>query len=119
MKNSALVSIILIFTFSCYSVPTLQNFDEVLWNAEITNCEDSKVALAQQIVDQKELLLGEGQAEIKSLLGQPQEHELYNRNQKFFYYDLVKGKECDAPYKRLSIRFDALDRVKEVRIIIY
>lgn len=72
--------------------------------------------MAQFIIENQDKLLGEGQAEVKGLLGQPDEHELYRRNQKFFYYDLTPTKDI-CQYRRLSIRFDALDRVKELMII--
>lgn len=114
MKNIHIVILILGLS-GCYSIPEIDGFDESAWNAQITDCDQGKVQQAEIILDQQDLLLGEGQAEIKTLLGQPSEHELYRRNQKFFYYDLTPQSCTEA--KRLSIRFDALDRVKEVLII--
>ena len=74
--------------------------------------------LANILVEHKDQLLGEGQTQIKKLLGQPDEHELYKRTEKFFYYNLTPGDTCDIETpRRLSIRFDALDRAKEVMII--
>lgn len=99
----------------CYSIPNIEGFDQGNWLQSAISCEDNRMTQADLLVEQQGKLLGEGQAEIKTLLGQPTEHELYNRNQKFFYYQLVEGDSCAN--RRLSVRFDALDRVKEIRII--
>lgn len=101
---------------SCYSIPEIEGFDESSWLSKIEGCETKKLHLAKLLVEQESMLLSEGEAEIKGLLGAPDEHELYSRNQKFFYYNLTTD-DCN-PAQRLSIRFDALDRVKEVMIIV-
>lgn len=107
---------IIVFLSGCYSIPNIDGFDRAAWNAN--DCQNPRINQQSVIMEQQEKLLAEGQAEIKTLFGQPDEHELYNRNQKFFYYDLAPD-SCESLYqmKRLSIRFDALDRVKEVLVI--
>ncbi|MFT6881909.1 MAG: hypothetical protein ACI83W_001136 [Marinoscillum sp.] len=113
----ALVLICIIFVLSgCYSIPNIEGFDQAAWDAN--DCQNPRINQQSLIMEQQEKLLAEGQAEIKTLFGQPDEHELYNRNQKFFYYNLSPD-SCESLYqmKRLSIRFDALDRVKEVLVI--
>ncbi|RED93867.1 hypothetical protein [Marinoscillum furvescens] len=107
--------LMLVFLSACYSTPEIDGFDAASWEHSKLTCKDNRLSHAELLVSQQEKLLGEGQAEIKTLLGQPTEHELYNRNQKFFYYSLIADDDCIA--KRLSVRFDALDRVKEIRII--
>lgn len=110
--------ITLIALCSCYSSPKIEGFDPDLWKVEIKYCDQSKVALAEILVKHKEKLLGEGQTKIKKFLGQPSKHELYRRTEKFFYYNLTPGDTCDIETpQRLSIRFDALDRAKEIMII--
>lgn len=109
---------IILLVSSCYSTPKIEGFDPDVWKVEIKYCDQSKVALAQVLVDHKEQLLGAGQAQVKKYLGQPNEHELYRRTQKFFYYNLTPGDTCEIEQpQRLSIRFDALDRAKEIMII--
>ncbi|MFY0605405.1 MAG: hypothetical protein JXR10_01750 [Cyclobacteriaceae bacterium] len=115
--NSKLLTVLLVLGLSaCYSIPDLEGFDRDSWNENA--CDKPRSAQQDLIIMQKEKLYKEGQAEIKTLFGQPDEHELYNRNQKFFYYNL-SSPECNQEGKklRLSIKFDALDRVKEVLII--
>lgn len=96
---------------SCYSAPEIEGFDKKEWNQEINNCNQSKVKLAEILLNNEEKLLGMGQASIKSFLGQPYANELYQRNQKFFYYQLTPGDTCSTIQTplMLSIRFDAID----------
>lgn len=114
MKKS--LPCILIFLAACYTVPELSGFDAETWKHSPA-CGSTHPQQAVVLVSQQEALLGLGQAQVKTLLGAPAEHELYDRNQKFFHYNLMPLTGCDTVrQKRLSIRFDALDRVKEVRI---
>lgn len=110
---------LMIILVSCYSTPQIEGFDEREWRTEIQRCDQSKVTLARLLIENQEQLLGEGQAEIKALLGNPYANELYQRNQKFFYYKLTPPDTCANVEEelQLSIRFDALDRVKELMII--
>lgn len=110
-----LASIILV---SCYSTPKIEGFDVESWKAPFKYCDQNKIKLAEVLIAHKEQLLGEGQTPIQKLLGPPNEHELYRRTEKFFYYNLTPGDTCNLEnQRRLSIRFDALDRAKEIMII--
>lgn len=109
----------LLLLVSCYSIPEIEGFNKAEWAAPLRECDDSKEEIARLILKNEALLLGEGQAEIKALLGDPDANELYVRNQKFLYYNLTASDSCPNVDKalRLSIRFDALDRVKELTIV--
>ncbi|MEQ8239844.1 MAG: hypothetical protein RIA69_11565 [Cyclobacteriaceae bacterium] len=119
MIKNCIGIIVLISLTSCYTTADIPGFDQEAWLTEITTCNDDKVKQAELIVANEILLLSSGQAIIKKLLGQPAENELYNRNQKFFHYNLTAGDTCSNVEKqlRLSIRFDALDRAKEIIIL--
>ena len=105
----------LISFMSCYQAPQIDGFDKQTWKQEIS-CNQDRLAEANILIKNDSLLLSANQNEIQELLGNPDEHELYSRNQKFFYYNLKPT--CDSvPGQRLSIRFDALGRVNEVQII--
>jgi outer membrane protein assembly factor BamE (lipoprotein component of BamABCDE complex) len=56
--------------------------------------------------------------QIIALLGRPDQNELYSRNQKFYYYSLEPGKVCgmNSESKRLSVRFNATGRAKEIEL---
>lgn len=70
------------------------------------------------INSQSEKLLTLSESEIISLLGRPDENELYKRNQKFYYYLLGPSKTCSDTIavdpKKLVIRFNAIGLAKEV-----
>ncbi|MEQ8337198.1 MAG: hypothetical protein RIA62_07620 [Cyclobacteriaceae bacterium] len=101
--------------FSCYNAPQIAGFDEQAWQQSIS-CDQDRLNQAAILLKNEERLLASNQNEIQELLGSPNEHELYSRNQKFFYYDLRP--KCDTiPGQRLSIRFDALGRVNDIQII--
>lgn len=116
MRTLCLITIL--FTASCYPKIKIEGFDKEKWVASYDNCQSEKKEIAQLIMKQEDKILGKGQAEVKALLGQPEENELYRRNQKFFHYAITPGDSCDniKSQERLSILFDALDRAKEVLI---
>lgn len=103
---------------ACYDRPQVEGFNRKHWQESRLTCDENRLEMAQTLIAQQHKIAGSTQNEVKKLLGAPDEHELYERNQKFFYYDLTTG-ACDtlAYPQRLSIRFDALGRVKDLMII--
>lgn len=100
---------------SCYKAPQIDGFDTQAWKESIS-CDQNRLDEANVLLANEQKLLSANQNEVQELLGNPDEHELYSRNQKFFYYNL--SPKCDSiPGQRLSIRFDALGRVNEIQII--
>lgn len=96
----------------CYQAPNLKDFDQEKWEKAITECTNYRLVAAKDLIDlQRQMILGLNQNEITKLFGNPTQHLLHSRNQKFFFYQL----DCDNT-KRLSLRFDALGRVKEIQI---
>ncbi len=113
--NKSWVIICLFSLISCYQTLTIDGFNQDNWSKQLT-CAQNRLSEAKVLIDNEELLLASNQNEIQHLLGNPDEHELYSRNQKFFYYNL--SAKCDGQaQKRLALRFDALGRVSEVNII--
>lgn len=119
MKIIYLFTALLLFACSSASSPEIAGFDVEAWKSRINDCSQSKVAMAETLIQHQDKLLGKGQSAIKSYLGAPYANELYQRNQKFFYYKLTAGDTCASVDKplMLSIRFDAIDRVKELMIV--
>ncbi|MDH5608302.1 MAG: hypothetical protein OEY56_02380 [Cyclobacteriaceae bacterium] len=109
-----LIRLLFLFTLSgCYQAPLIENFDAVKWQIALTDCTDyRRIEAAPLLVAQKEAILSATQNQVTELLGAPDRHQLYDRNQKFFYYTL----DCDGT-KELSLRFDALGRVKEIQVV--
>jgi hypothetical protein len=101
-----------VLVVSCYSPPTIRGFDPSLWEMALEECNDYRMEASRQyFTGSQSSILTLNQNELQELLGNAKHHELFSRNQKFFYYQL----DCDNT-QRLSVRFDALGRVKEVNI---
>lgn len=103
--------------FSCNATVDLKNFDEQAWQNDKGACQKVRSSMQEDLEKAKEQLKGLNQDEIVSVLGRPDENELYKRSQKFFIY-YITPKNCDGQefkqYTYLSIRFNATGLAKEV-----
>ena len=114
----ALFTVIL---FSCGKpLPTLDEIDLQAWKDDRLACAGKRDSMVSTLETQKEKLLGLSEQEIISLLGKPDENELYKRNQKFYYYFVQPSKACatfqsENP-KKLVVRFNATGLAMEVGV---
>jgi hypothetical protein len=101
-------------------VPTLDGVDLNAWKNDKGGCKKERERMLIAIEKEKEKLLSLREAEVISLLGRPDENELYKRNQKFFYYHVEPSANCSSSPvnrpKQLIIRFNAMGLAKEVSI---
>lgn len=99
-------------------LPTLEGIDLSQWKNDKNGCAGQRVPMIQSLQEQKNKLQGLTEMQIIGLLGRPDQNELYSRNQKFYYYSLEPGKACgkDSESKRLSVRFNATGRAKEIEL---
>jgi hypothetical protein len=99
-------------------LPTLEGIDLQTWKDDKDGCSGKRSSMLPAINSQSEKLLTLSESEIISLLGRPDENELYKRNQKFYYYLLEPSKTCSDTIavdpKKLVIRFNAIGLAKEV-----
>jgi len=68
---------------------------------------------------QREKLLALDEMAIVKLLGRPDEQEIYKRNQKFYYYYVKPGSQCESmtgDTEKLVIRFNAVGLAKEINL---
>ena len=117
MSLSKLFTLSLIVLLSCTSKFSLDGFNSAEWVADKNGCNNKRATLVEEVVKQKEVLLGHGQNDIVSVLGKPNRHELYSRNKKAFVYFVAGGSLCsqaDSTQSKLVIRFDGIGRTKEV-----
>ncbi|WP_436516564.1 hypothetical protein [Ekhidna sp. To15] len=119
MKNS-LYLLVLVFLSSCYNSLSIEDFDKDQWINYEKGCSTYRMEKAQLIVDNQDVLLKGTQNEIESILGKAVEHELYERNQKFFHYRLTPPDSCGEyeTIKYLSVRFNAIGRANLVQIML-
>lgn len=91
---------------------TIDGFDESSWKEDNYGCEGQRLKQLDLIKASKEILLGKTQNQIRDVLGAPDEHELYERTRKFFYYYLEPSEKCEdtsgSQPRILQIRFSAM-----------
>jgi hypothetical protein len=115
-----LITLVLIL-FSCgNSLPTLDGVDIQEWKNDKKGCSGKRTTMLASIQGQTEKLLSLSEQEIISLLGKPDENELYTRNQKFYYYNVEPSPSCSPSAtnnpKKLVVRFNAVGLAKEVAV---
>lgn len=103
-----------LIVFSCSSLPEIENVDLEKWKEDKHGCKSYRIEVIDEILNQKEKLKGLTQNDIIKLMGTADQHELYERSQKFFIYHLEPGNGCenfDGKYfKAFYIRFNSLDQ---------
>lgn len=110
-----------IFFSSCGKpLPTLDNIDVQAWKDDKKGCAGKRAAMMTSLQSQTDKFLALDPQDIISLIGKPDENEIYTRNQKFFYYNIEPAQSCaSSPVtkpKQLVIRFNAIGLAKEVVI---
>lgn len=101
------------------TIPSLENFDTDQWKSDPLACLNKRSEMVSSLIEQKSKLLALDEIEIVEVLGKPDQHELYKRNQKFYYYYIEPAGSCDtskASSQQLVIRFNAVGLAKEIGI---
>jgi hypothetical protein len=117
----ALIFSVFLLAVSCDKpLPTLEGVDAQRWKEDKNGCLDFRRNMWCAIEKEKEKLLALNELQITTLLGKPDQHELYKRNQKFYYYFIDDAPSCapgkDSTAQKLVIRFNAMGLAKEVSI---
>jgi len=114
MKRFLVLLLIAVSFSACQELPKLEGVNVEAWKADIAGCNEERLQLVDTIISQSDKLKGLSENTMISLLGKPDQHELYERSQKFFIYHLEKGNKCpqyDGKYfKSFYIRFNSLDQ---------
>jgi len=113
------LSLSVIWLASCGSPVQLDNFDADQWKMDLNGCKAIRQGSVKSLWGQRDKLKGLSQTQVKKLLGKPDKHELYKRNQKFFVYYLDPSESCenaepDLKVQILVIRFNALGNADEI-----
>jgi hypothetical protein len=112
---------LLFVLFACgSSSPEIKGFDRDAWKNDQNGCASKRLQLSDAVLATKEKLLGLGEIDIVSVLGNPDQQELYSRNQKFYRYYLEPNGKCagvqSAHPKMLVVRFNAVGLAKEINL---
>ncbi|MFQ3212590.1 MAG: hypothetical protein ACI9XJ_002042 [Marivirga sp.] len=120
MKQSFLLLFTSILLLSCDKLPELNGFDREAWVLDLDGCENNRLALIDTILVQQDKLKGLGQNQVIEILGKADQHELYERSQKFFIYHLQPGRNCanytGKYFKAFYIRFNSLNQAVDFTI---
>jgi hypothetical protein len=118
--NTNLISVfILLLTIfiSCLNEnKPLLTFDVDGWKNDKWGCSGNRLKLANELKKAKEELKGLNQREIANLLGQPDQRELYKRNQVFYTYFMAGSDKCSntsQAKKTFIVRFNSLNQANE------
>lgn len=117
-KFYALLSLLLLMACS-KSTPQLENLNSELWKNDRNGCTGKRKEMLASLEAQQDKLLSLKETQIVTLLGRPDNNELYERNQKFYYYHINPAPACanaDSVQLQLEIRFNALGYSKEIYI---
>lgn len=118
MKKGLLFSFVLIACSCGKPLPDLSPIDLSQWKDDKGGCKNIRASFISELISQKDELKGLSEKDIIELLGRPDRNELYKRNQKFYYYNVEPGKECDSlmANQQLILRFNAMSMAKEVTV---
>jgi len=110
-----------LFLFSCGKpLPELTGVNKASWMADRGACSGSRAGMVEAVRTNTPKLLALSEVDLVSLLGRPDEEELYKRNQKFYYYYLQPSAKCGKSVSsnplRLVIRFNAVGLAKEASV---
>jgi hypothetical protein len=115
-----LIPLVIVFSCGSKALPSFNQINLDVWKEDKLGCLGKREGMLDAIDAQTEKLLALDEREIISLLGRPDENELYKRNQKFYYYFIQPSKKCSDSVnnnpKRLVIRFNAIGLAKEVAV---
>ena len=121
MKRLLRVNILslLLFTACGKSRPEIKGFDRDRWKNDSNGCKKERLSLSDAVLASKDQLLGLSEMDIVSVLGNPDQHELSTRNQKFYRYYLEPNEKCGSASlhpKKLVVRFNAVGLAKEITL---
>ena len=96
----------------------IAGLDAQKWREDAHGCKGYREKVAPLLIEQRKLLVGANEKEIKNLLGTPDAQEIQTRGQHYFMYEVKNGRGCVGNLNpaTLRIRFDALNRVSELAI---
>lgn len=119
MQRLSLFTFLLCLTACSKPLPELQGIDLAVWQQDKNACNGKRLLMEAAITTEKDKLKGLSEMDVVELLGKPDVHELYRRNQKFFYYYVTPGPDCADPEeqsRKLEIRFNAMGYAQLVSI---
>lgn len=117
IKNNKLFLVLVLFAFSqCKSVPDVAGFKSDKWKEDLNGCEGKRMEMSIGLEQERQKLKGIAESDLVRMLGNPNEVEVLERQQKYYIYWIQNPKLCPESrieYKELRIRLSAIGRVTE------
>ena len=112
---------------SCETIlPSIEGLDYKKWELDKFGCNGDRMKMVRLITENKEKFFRYRQNQIIDILGKPDNLTLYERGQTIYFYYIMFHPNCsEVPYRaeeervKLEIRFDALNRSKEIFVYNY
>ena len=112
---------------SCETTPPdITGLDYEKWKLDKYGCEGDRMDMVRVFIENKDKFLRFRQNQIIDILGKPDNLTLYERGQTIYFYYIMYHPNCPyVSYRaeeqrvKLEIRFDALNRSKEVFVYNY
>lgn len=120
MLKNIIINIVLIFLITaCKREIPIEGFDAEVWKNDRLGCKGERDQLVPVLLEQREEILGLTEADILKTLGRPDFQELSKRNQKFYFYHVVPGSQCEnglsgEKENTFQIRFNSIGYANEI-----
>lgn len=117
-RSASPILLLIILIFSCTS-HELDGLDSVLWKEDKGGCNGYRSSVLVILQEQQDVLQKMDVKELRSLLGNPDKHELEERNRRRFTYLAESGPHCNGneplpDTKNLTVRIGPLGEVLEI-----
>lgn len=119
MQRLSLLALFLSLAACSKPLPELEGINRQAWMEDKNGCNGKRALMETAVSTEMDKLKGLSEMDIVELLGKPDEHELYKRNQKFYSYYVTAGPDCTVPDetpRRLVVRFNAMGYAQLVSI---
>ncbi|MDQ3534392.1 MAG: hypothetical protein M3421_02060 [Bacteroidota bacterium] len=119
MLKLILLIIYISLLVSCREKLIIEGFDLQAWKDDKLGCKGVRDQLVPILLEQRDSIVGLSEAEILKALGRPDFQELSRRNQKFYYYHVLPGQQCEGGLsgetnQTLQIRFNSVGYTNEI-----
>ena len=106
--------------------PDIPGIDYKKWELDKYGCNGERMKMVRLLIENKEKFFRYRQNQIIDILGKPDNLTLYKRGQTIYFYYIKYHPNCpEIPYRaeeemvKLELRFDALNRSKELYVYNY
>ena len=119
MKYGFVFFLLLWCLCSCQKAVDIPNFDEKAFRQDTKGCSGIRKKMKDELFDIRDALKGLSADQVQATLGNPDQEDLADRNQKYFIYFIEPSSECQHPETgkkplTMYVRFSALNYATEI-----